>query len=204
MLTLPKVTKGGLSWLRSLLKQTAGDKLCWGDIHAALVKAADETVADNIKNAIEHRMGNRMNKTQAIHLFRAQLEDELRARFLCIMTDELLSIQMKDGEDYYSYKQRATNLYHDVTGEVIQPGTGMAVMLRSAMVKGMPKNVQEALPNVMGLYNKNEEEFNAHCNHQITKYQNEKKETGEKKQELEQKYAEISNRTQRLEERERL
>ncbi|XP_055021357.1 uncharacterized protein LOC129412234 [Boleophthalmus pectinirostris] len=185
MLTLPKLTKGGVPWMRALLKQTAGDKLCWGDIQAALIEAADETVAGNIKRAIEGRIRVQLQNNLAIHIFRDALEGELRTRFPCIVTDELLSMQMRDNEDYYSYKQRGTNLYHDVTGEPIEVGTGMSVMFRSTLVKGMPKSVQEALQNIMGLYSKPEDEFDAHCNHQVNKWQKDKKEIEEKKQELE-------------------
>uniref|UniRef100_A0AAV2MTJ8 Uncharacterized protein n=1 Tax=Knipowitschia caucasica TaxID=637954 RepID=A0AAV2MTJ8_KNICA len=49
----------------------------------------------------------------------------------------------------------------------------------------MPKPIQDALSEVMGLYTKTEEDFDAHCNHHVTKWINNKKETDSKKQELE-------------------
>lgn len=61
----------------------------------------------------------------------------------------------------------------------------MTVMFYSALVKGMPKPVQNALNEVMGLYSKSEEEFDAHCNRQVTKWLNNKNETDTKKQEIE-------------------
>ncbi|CAL9686246.1 unnamed protein product [Knipowitschia caucasica] len=185
MLTLPKLTKGGVPWMRALMKQTAGDKLCWGDIHAALTKAADETVAERIEAAVGRKIRIPLRKTAAIQMFREALEEELKTRYPCTLTDELMSLQMKNDEDYHSYKQRAKTLYHDATGEPIQTGTGMTVMFYSALVKGMPKPIQDALSEVMGLYTKTEEDFDVHCNHHVTKWINNNKETDSKKQELE-------------------
>uniref|UniRef100_A0AAV2M866 Uncharacterized protein n=1 Tax=Knipowitschia caucasica TaxID=637954 RepID=A0AAV2M866_KNICA len=48
-------------------------------------------------------------------MFREALEEELKTRYPCTLTDELMSLQMKNDEDYYSYKQRAKTLYHDAT-----------------------------------------------------------------------------------------
>ncbi|KAK7878489.1 hypothetical protein WMY93_030325 [Mugilogobius chulae] len=186
MLALPNLAKGGVAWLRALLKKTAGDKLGWGDIQAALIKSADETVATNIKKALEGRLRIvRISKTMDIAEFRDHLEEELRKRFPCIVTDEFLSMQMKSDEDYYSYKQRATTLYHDVTGEPINARTGMSVVFRTTLVRGMPRSVQDSLQDVMGLYTKPEDEFDAHCNHHVAKWLRTKKDQEEKKQELE-------------------
>uniref|UniRef100_A0AAV2L9P7 Uncharacterized protein n=1 Tax=Knipowitschia caucasica TaxID=637954 RepID=A0AAV2L9P7_KNICA len=123
MLTLPKLTKGGVPWMRALMKQTAGDKLCWGDIHAALTKAADETVAERIEAAVGRKIKIPLRKTAAIQMFREALEEELKTRYPCTLTDELMSLQMKNDEDYYSYKQRAKTLYHDATDNREAPPT---------------------------------------------------------------------------------
>lgn len=185
MLQMPKLTKGGLPWMRALLKQTAGDKLCWGDIYAALTKAADETTASNFRMAVENKLPFQLQKNVPLHNFRIPLEEELKSRYPCIITDELMSLQMKKDEDYYTYKQRAKDLYHDCTGEAIRPGTGITVMFYSALVKGLPRPVQEALDDVMGLYTKTDEDFDQYCNHHVNKWLNNKTDADTKKQELE-------------------
>lgn len=100
------------------------------------------------------------------------------------MTDELMSLKMRDGEDYYSYKQRAKMLYHDATGKPLRTGTGQTVMFFSALVKGMPRQVLQALEDDIGLYSKTEEDFDTCCNHRVNKYLNNKKKDEDKRQDI--------------------
>lgn len=81
--------------MRALAKQTTGDKLCWGDIEAALTKAAEETVAHNVKNAVEQRMQMELWRTVSYSTYRRALEEELKKKYPSILTDELMSLQMK-------------------------------------------------------------------------------------------------------------
>lgn len=170
LLKLPSITKGGIPWLRSLLKATAGDILCFSDIHAALTKALDEPAADSIKTAVQTKTNIPMRKLTPLSNFRTALEEVLKTRFPCIVTDELTSLEMKKDEDYYTYKQRAKDLYHNATGEPIKPGTPVTVMFYSTLVKGMPTAVQDALEDVDGLFSKSEDEFDSCCNRRIKKY----------------------------------
>lgn len=185
LLALQRLTKGGIPWLRALVKATAGEKLCFGDIHAALIKSVNESLAKSVHISLNRRTNNTLKKYTPLSDFHEPLEEELGgggARFPCIMTDELMSLRMKDSEDYYAYKQRAKTLYHDAIGEPLCPGTGQTLMFYSTLVKGMPKPVKLALEDEIGLYNKSEEDFDTCCNHRVNRYLNSIKDNENKRQ----------------------
>lgn len=75
-----------------------------------MIKAADEALADSLQAAMKKKTTRDLKKNTPLDDFRDKLEEVLKLKYPCIMTDELMSLYMKDGEDYYSYKQRAKTL----------------------------------------------------------------------------------------------
>ncbi|KAK0148555.1 hypothetical protein N1851_011112 [Merluccius polli] len=166
---LPPLDEGTGKWIRTFEKKTAGEALCMGDVRSILTSVSTWEVLKDV----EKKAGtDRLPDNQEFDPVRNDFWIQLRAKHPAKDRGKapLEGVTHKPHESTSEYLTRCTNQWTDHTGEPYTANTVAQAMFRMALIGGLPKEVQMALENVVGLANKPQREWEDHIRHFTEKY----------------------------------
>ncbi|KAK0154202.1 hypothetical protein N1851_003714 [Merluccius polli] len=172
---LPPLDEGTGKWIRTFEKKTAGEALCMGDVRSILTSVSTwEVLKDVEKKAGTDRLPDNQEFDPVRNDFWIQLRTEVKP-------------PSKPHESTSEYLTRCTNQWTDHTGEPYTANTVAQAMFRMALIGGLPKEVQMALENVVGLANKPQREWEDHIRHFTEKYNSRLRSKDEETEELKER-----------------
>ncbi|KAK0146709.1 Gag-pol polyprotein [Merluccius polli] len=166
---LPPLDEGTGKWIRTFEKKTAGEALCMGDVRSILTSLSTcEVLKDVEKKAGTYRLPD----NQEFDPVRNDFWDQLRIKYPAkdLGKAPLEGVTHKPHESASEYLTRCANQWADHTGEPYSANNAARAMFRMALIGGLPKEVQAALENVVGLANKPRREWEDHIRHFTEKY----------------------------------
>ncbi|KAK0136618.1 hypothetical protein N1851_027221 [Merluccius polli] len=164
---LPPLDEGTGKWIRTFEKKTAGEALCMGDVRSILTSVSTwEVLKDVEKKAGTDRLPDN------------QEFDPVRNDFW---------IQLWAKHPAKDRGKAPLEGWTDHTGEPYTANTVAQAMFRMALIGGLPKEVQMALENVVGLANKPQREWEDHIRHFTEKYNSRLRSKDEETEELKER-----------------
>ncbi|KAK0153502.1 hypothetical protein N1851_004806 [Merluccius polli] len=182
---LPPLDEGTGKWIRTFEKKTAGEALCMGDVRSILTSVSTwEVLKDVEKKAGTDRLPDNQEFDPVRNDFWIQLRTEVKP-------------PSKPHESTSEYLTRCTNQWTDHTGEPYTANTVAQAMFRMALIGGLPKEVQMALENVVGLANKPQREWEDHIRHFTEKYNSRLRSKDEETEELKERLLKLEETAER-------
>ncbi|KAK0138293.1 Gag-pol polyprotein [Merluccius polli] len=187
--SLPSVHEGANAWIRALEEGCSGDNLGMGDIRAILTKAATVPIAQDIEQAAGT---SRLPDRYPFDPYRERYWVALREAFPNTNAGDCVAgLERKAGETGYAYIARARTLWADGFGQAPEPGTSDEIMLRSAIIHGLPASCQTRLKDVSGLARKSPKDWNEKVCHAVEREQEKEVQDEEEEREMRRRLIKI-------------
>ena len=187
--SLPPIAGGANAWIRSLENSTVADNLAMGDVRAILTKSTSVPAT----RQIEHAAGtSHLPDAHPFDPHRPRYWEAIRAAYPTRNAATCVAgLERKHGENGHAYITRARTMWADGFGNLPEPGSTEEMMLRLAIIKGLPTECQTRLEDVVSLAGLDPGPWQETVCHAIEREQKNEKLTEEKGREAQRRLVEM-------------
>ncbi|XP_049321273.1 uncharacterized protein LOC125782174 [Astyanax mexicanus] len=180
---LPNITTGGQKWITAFEDKTSGYTIAIGDIKAILSHSVGKTKMEDIFSLAKYRnlATKQCFEDIPFNAYRNKIWDAIREEFPTDMDpSQLDSLELKPDTPAIEYITNFQKKWLEETGTAWNSSN--QCLFKMMLRKSLPKEVQDALDEVVGLNNMDWNMFKDHIVHHAERY---KKKKAQNKEELE-------------------
>ena len=187
--SLPPIAGGANAWIRGLENGSVADNLAMGDVRAILTKSTSVPAT----RQIEHAAGtSHLPDDHPFDPHRPRYWEAIRAAYPTRNAATCVAgLERKPGENGHAYITRARTMWADGFGNPPEPGSTEEMMLRLAIIKGLPTECQTRLEDVVSLAGLDPGPWQETVCHAIEREQKNEKLTEEKGRETQRRLVEM-------------